>query len=169
MLAGHPYEPLLAVSGIDHTIKIFSPDARARRDAIRGIGVSAADASTFSSLGFGRSRMRRRAAPTSAGAGAATTAESHGQDAGADEAESSDDERAQAPNGLPSRRRMQQEYQITSQNDVDRRGGNRDAFITRSMLAQLAARIQARQMAGDGGGEGEEGTLVIEGEDCTVM
>lgn len=30
---GHPYEPLLAVSGIDNTIKIFSPDARAQADA----------------------------------------------------------------------------------------------------------------------------------------
>lgn len=30
---GHPYEPLLAVSGIDNTIKIFSSDARAQADA----------------------------------------------------------------------------------------------------------------------------------------
>ncbi|KAJ9665507.1 hypothetical protein H2201_004389 [Coniosporium apollinis] len=175
VVQGHPYEPLLAVSGIDHTIKIFSPDARARHDAIRGIGVTAADASTFSSLGFGRSRMRRRAAPTSAATGSTDAEagparpENHREDRAVDEGGSSDDERAQAPNGLPSRRRMHMEYQITSQNDVDRRGGNRDAFITRSMLAQLAARIQARQMAGEGGGEGEEGVLVIEGEDCVVM
>lgn len=33
VILGHPYEPLLAVSGIDNTIKIFSPDARAQADA----------------------------------------------------------------------------------------------------------------------------------------
>jgi nuclear receptor interaction protein len=25
-MTGHPYNPLLAVSGIDHTVKIFSPE-----------------------------------------------------------------------------------------------------------------------------------------------
>ena len=37
---GHPYEPILAVSGIDHTIKIFSPDNRARQDAEDGVNIS---------------------------------------------------------------------------------------------------------------------------------
>ena len=32
--------------------------------------------------------------------------------------------------GLTSRKRMHQSYQILSQNDVQRQGGMRDAFIT---------------------------------------
>lgn len=32
--------------------------------------------------------------------------------------------------GLPSRKRMNESYQITSQNDAERQGGMRDAFIT---------------------------------------
>ena len=36
---GHPYEPLLAASGIDNTIKIFSPDARARAAAKSGLNI----------------------------------------------------------------------------------------------------------------------------------
>lgn len=43
-LAGHPYEPTIAVSGIDKTIKIFSPDARAQYDARRGINIADPDA-----------------------------------------------------------------------------------------------------------------------------
>lgn len=76
---GHPFEPLLAVSGIDSTIKIFSPDARAQEAARLGI-------------------------------------------------KKDDDNEEQEP--LESRKRMQDNYSIMSQNDALRRGGNRDAFIT---------------------------------------
>lgn len=31
VVTGHPYEPKLAVSGIDYTVKIFSPDTVAQR------------------------------------------------------------------------------------------------------------------------------------------
>ena len=34
------------------------------------------------------------------------------------------------PNGLASRKRLRNEYQITSQNDQDRQGGNRNTFLT---------------------------------------
>lgn len=74
---------------------------------------------------------------------------------------------------------MHQEYEITSRNDHDRRGGQRDAFITRSMLAQLAQQIRMRPGgAGGGGGEGEEGQLgfmlgngqvVVNTGDCEIM
>lgn len=37
--AGHPYEPTIAASGIDDTIKIFSPDQRAQEDARRGVNI----------------------------------------------------------------------------------------------------------------------------------
>lgn len=36
---GHPYEPTIAASGIDNTIKIFSPDRRAQQDAKMGINI----------------------------------------------------------------------------------------------------------------------------------
>lgn len=39
MCAGHPYEPTIAASGIDDTIKIFSPDQRAQEDACNGINI----------------------------------------------------------------------------------------------------------------------------------
>jgi nuclear receptor interaction protein len=29
---GHPYEPLLAVSGIDYTVKLFSPDSKLQQE-----------------------------------------------------------------------------------------------------------------------------------------
>lgn len=95
---------MLAVSGIDHTIKIFSPDARAQHDASLGInlGSSITGSSGYSSLS--RHRRRRDREP----------------------------EQEQCPEGtgLTSRKRMHQSYQICSQNDVDRMGGMRDAFIT---------------------------------------
>ncbi|KKA22866.1 WD repeat-containing protein [Rasamsonia emersonii CBS 393.64] len=39
VVQGHPYEPTMAVSGIDNTIKIFSPDRRAQDEARRGINI----------------------------------------------------------------------------------------------------------------------------------
>lgn len=36
---GHPYEPTLAVSGLDNTIKIFSSDRRAQHDARYGVNI----------------------------------------------------------------------------------------------------------------------------------
>ncbi|KAL9126319.1 MAG: hypothetical protein Q9217_004603, partial [Psora testacea] len=104
VIQGHPYEPLLAVSGIDHTIKIFSPDARAQEDAKNGINLSSAihRSHGYSSLSY-PSRPRR----------------------GRDE-----DDEEPAAEGLASRKRMHQSYQIVSHNDVQRQGGMRDAFIT---------------------------------------
>ena len=100
---GHPYEPVLAVSGIDHTIKIFSPDYRAQADAQAGINISSAANGSF---GFSSLSGRRRAGR------------------GSDMDESSRKE------GLSSRKRMHQSYEIVSQNDMQRKGGMRDAFIT---------------------------------------
>lgn len=37
--SGHPYEPTLAVSGLDNTIKIFSSDRRAQHDARHGVNI----------------------------------------------------------------------------------------------------------------------------------
>jgi nuclear receptor interaction protein len=38
-LLGHPYEPTIAASGIDNTIKIFSPDKHSQDNARRGINI----------------------------------------------------------------------------------------------------------------------------------
>ena len=101
---GHPYEPVLAVSGIDHTIKIFSPDHRAQVDAANGINISSA---TNGSSGYSSLSYRRRRSNIDEDSQARTERE-----------------------GLSSRKRIHQQYQITSQNDVQRQGGMRDAFIT---------------------------------------
>ncbi|KAL2037396.1 hypothetical protein N7G274_009881 [Stereocaulon virgatum] len=149
VVQGPPSEPLLAVSGIDHTIKIFSPDSRAQKDAEEGINISSAtnSSSGYSSLS-GRRRQRRDSPPPTA-------------------------EEGPQREGLTSRKRMQNSYQIISQNDVQRQGGMRDAFITRGMLAQLAARLRARQGGADGPGGGvilgEDGEAVIVDDNCTVM
>ncbi|OQE42038.1 hypothetical protein PENCOP_c004G02497 [Penicillium coprophilum] len=39
VVQGHPYEPMIAASGIDKTIKIFSPDQNAQEDARNGINI----------------------------------------------------------------------------------------------------------------------------------
>ncbi|KAI9817859.1 MAG: hypothetical protein M1827_000978 [Pycnora praestabilis] len=142
VVQGHPYEPMIAASGIDHTIKIFSPDARAQEDARSGVNVADRGSSGYSSLGMSRShiggRRRRRSSDTNTEAG-----------------------------GLLSRKCMQKSYEITSQNEVERQGGNNDAFITRGMLAQLAARLRSQQAASGEIGEGGERTVVLD-ENCAV-
>lgn len=144
----------MAVSGIDHTIKIFSPDIRDQGNARKGIGVQSADSNGFSSLNFTRRRRPSRPEP---------------EVEAADDEALSNSENEYAPNGLKSRKRMHQAYQITSKNDMDRRGGRDDYFISQAVFAQLARHIAANQ-----GGEGEvvedgEGSIVITEDNCRVM
>lgn len=137
VVQGHPYETMLAVSGIDHTIKIFSPDARAREAARLGRGIEAHDASEFSSLAWpprfgGRRRASRRSTSHSEPEGGATSEPAvtrHEED------DEDDNDDYVAPAGLGSRRRLHESYQIMQQNDVERQGGNQDAFITVSQLS----------------------------------
>ncbi|KAI7264165.1 WD40 repeat-like protein [Hortaea werneckii] len=191
VVQGHPYETMMAVSGIDHTIKIFSPDARARAKARLGDGISAHDPSQFSSLAYpariGR-RVPRRSQRQSGGEGE-TADRSHDsseppgllplETAVHDTILPEEEEDFVAPSGLQSRKRMQNAHQITSSNDRDREGGNSDAFITRGMLAQIAARIRAHRAAtgevpgqGDGDGdEGEEGPrrIILSDDTCVLQ
>ncbi|KAF3484151.1 wd and tetratricopeptide repeat protein [Arthroderma uncinatum] len=51
VIQGHPYEPTLAVSGIDQTIKIFSPDSRAQEDASKGVNIADPDAQSNMTVG----------------------------------------------------------------------------------------------------------------------
>lgn len=88
-ITGHPYEPMIAASGIDDTIKIFSPDLAAQDDARRGINILNPDSPVNT---FG---------PSVTGIG-----------------------------GLKTAKRMNDSYQIMSQNDVDRQGGMNEAYIT---------------------------------------
>jgi nuclear receptor interaction protein len=39
IVLGHPYEPMIAASGIDNTIKIFSCDRKAQEDARNGVNI----------------------------------------------------------------------------------------------------------------------------------
>lgn len=133
------HETMLAVSGIDHTIKIFSPDARQREVARLGRGITAHDASSFSSIAWPVRIGRRRRQTTS---DQETTSSGHAIPAPSqEEREAAEDEEYIAPNGLRSRKRMHDHYRITQQNDVERAGGNQEAVITvRDLLSYLLAR-----------------------------
>lgn len=129
VVQGHPYETMLAVSGIDHTVKIFSPDHRARTAARLGQGVNAQDPTTFSSLSW-PSRIGRRSVGRRRGTNDAATTSEPAVPRTDSRDEDEEDESFVAPNGLASRRRMKDSYAIMNQNDVERQGGNSDAFLT---------------------------------------
>ena len=108
VVQGHPYEPMIAVSGIDSTVKIFGASARERENAENGIDIANPGGGhhNHSSLRMGGRRRRGQAL------------------------EEDDTEGNRADNGLPSRKAMHQSYEIMSQNDVERRNGVGDAFLT---------------------------------------
>jgi nuclear receptor interaction protein len=116
VVQGHPYEPMIAVSGIDSTVKIFGSGGREREDAEKGINIANPGGGRHSSLGLGGRRRRREAAED-------------------DDAET---EGAIAWNGLSSRKAMNKSYEIMNQNELDRTSGVGDAFITVSVDALFA-------------------------------
>jgi DDB1- and CUL4-associated factor 6 len=124
VVQGHPYEPMIACSGIDSTVKIFGAggESRDREAAAKGIDVANPGGSVHSSLG-GRRRRRAR----------------HSDDEGDNEHQEPDSEGVTA-SGLRSRKAMHKEYEITSQNDAERRRGYGDAFVTVSSLENPCAR-----------------------------
>lgn len=87
VVTGHPYEPKLAVSGIDYTVKIFSPDVVAQRQ-FQGLPV----------------------------------------DSGGEE------DIATGKRASGSRKRMQDSYLITSQNEAMTESGLQEAVHTVRML-----------------------------------
>lgn len=121
VIQGHPYEPMIACSGIDSTIKIFgvAGENRERIDAARGYNVANPGGSVHSSLGYGRRRRRMR---------------DDSDDEAEDDADahSRSETKVEATNtaGLKSRRAMHKSYEIMSQNDVERQRGLHDAFAT---------------------------------------
>lgn len=126
VIQSHPYETMLAVSGIDHTIKIFSPDSRARETARLGRGVSASDPSSFSSIAWPmRARHRPRNRQSNASGESSSTSEPSMPEAAPEE-----NDEFVAPNGLSSRKRMHDSYRIIQSNNLEREGGNNEAVIT---------------------------------------
>ncbi|KAE8150332.1 hypothetical protein BDV25DRAFT_129675 [Aspergillus avenaceus] len=117
VIQGHPYEPTIAASGIDNTIKIFSPDRQAQDSARRGVNILNPE-SPANVLGPSVSNI----------------------------------------GGLKSCKRMQESYQIMSQNDVERHGGMADAQLTREMLARIAVSVR------HGGGQG-----IVVDENCNSL
>ena len=100
---------MLAVSGIDNTIKIFSADGHARENAENGIDVhSSASRRAHSSSLSPRARARRH--------------------------ENAD---ARGPDGLSSKKRLHDSYAIMSQNDVHRQGGLQEAYITVGLFPRI--------------------------------
>ena len=95
---------MLAVSGIDHTIKIFSADGHARENAEKGIDVLTSNQRSSYGTSAPSSRARRQR-----------------QD---------DESNPFQEDGLSSRKRIDKMYQITSQNNAQRQGGLQEAYIT---------------------------------------
>lgn len=120
VVQGHPYEPMIACSGIDSTVKIFGVGNAEREEARQGINVANPGGGVHSSLRLG-GRMARRA----------RLAEEEGE--GETETERAEDERNMPRAGLKSRKAMHRQYEILNQNDVERRRGIGDAFMTVSV------------------------------------
>jgi nuclear receptor interaction protein len=212
VIQGHPYEPMLAVSGIDSTVKIFSPDGRQRYDAKRGIGIEESDHSTFSTLHLGGRRrpqrqdmdalsessdeddshtrvydqwfgiQRHRSVDTDDSLDSLLDVSRNFISDNPEESpllaipqSQSTDTRVRRLNTLPSRKRMDDEYRITNQNDMDRRRGGRaeSSFLSRGMVALLAQRFRAQM--NDMGvdvqelAEGDMSEEALEAEGCVVM
>ena len=111
VVQGHPYEPMIACSGIDSTVKIFGSGARERDNAEKGVDVANPGGGVHSSLRMGGRRARL----------ARLSDESDEVEEGGGEVTSS---------GLRSRKALGKIYEITSQNDVERRRGVGDPFMT---------------------------------------
>lgn len=130
VITGHPYETMLAVSGIDHTVKIFSPDARAREAARLGRGISAHDPSSFSSIAWPVRARRRTRHRESSGDGESTTTSEPAVPNAEEQAAAEDNDEYVAPNGLSSKKRMHDSYRIIQNNNMEREGGSQEAVIT---------------------------------------
>ncbi|KAK5099593.1 hypothetical protein LTR70_002326 [Exophiala xenobiotica] len=135
VIQGHPYEPMIACSGIDSTVKIFGPggDNRERYDARRGINIANPGGGRHSSLGMmGRARRRRQAGEVDS-----DTEENEQQQ----EEVNADDPESVVRGGLKSKRvPMDKVYEIISQNNAERQRGVGDAFMTVSDLDDILIR-----------------------------
>ncbi|KAI1613454.1 hypothetical protein EDD37DRAFT_218135 [Exophiala viscosa] len=124
VVQGHPYEPMIACSGIDSTIKVFGPagESRERYTAEKGLDVANPGGSVHSSLRFDGRRSTRRMRQ------------------GDEDDSDIDVDVEHSSNGLETRRAMHREYEITSQNDAERRRGVGDTLVTVGTMEALLAR-----------------------------
>lgn len=131
VVQGHPYEPLIACSGIDSTIKIFGPggDSREREYAERGIDIANPGGGLHSSLHWGARRRGHRR----------PRADDNDDDDDDDDDEDSDEDE-DSSRRLPSRRAMHRSYEIISQNDVERRRGAGETYVTVGAMEELLLR-----------------------------
>ncbi|KAL9105919.1 MAG: hypothetical protein Q9227_008979 [Pyrenula ochraceoflavens] len=67
VIQGHPYEPMIACSGIDNTIKVFSPDERLQTDARDGVNLLNPNGPGTSSLRLTGRRPRSQPSPPASG------------------------------------------------------------------------------------------------------
>ena len=150
MIIGHPYEPMLAVSGMDYTVKIFSADRRAQHDARHGINIGLQRAgSDLSGLPIGLGLPGRRffrlernqigqpeRSFTQAPFATATDESNRGGvtrgKPGDDDDDDDEDDIKNCPptnNGLASRRRIHQSKEIMAQNEKNRLEGLHNAHL----------------------------------------
>jgi nuclear receptor interaction protein len=109
-----------ACSGIDNTVKIFSPDAYVRRNAALAIGVEQADPTNFPSIMYGRRRGGNDATDDNAN--------------GLEGAEGEYDGHKRTEKGLKSRQRLHKAYELASQNDARSSRGMDSTFISSSVV-----------------------------------
>lgn len=125
VVQGHPYEPMIACSGIDSTVKIFGigGDSRERENAKQGKDVANPGGTVHSSLRFGRRRTTRRMR--------------QGED------EDSDDAGGNEPvptKGLKTCRAMHRRDEIVGQNAAEQRHSAGNTFVTVGSMEALLAR-----------------------------
>lgn len=144
VIQGHPYEPMIACSGIDSSVKIFAPggDSRDRYLARQGIDIANPGGARHSSLGLGRMRRRRRHVDDVTDSNSDDDNDNEeGEDKDKQSKKAVEDGEGVAPGGLKSRRvSMDRVYQITSQNNAERHRSEGDAFMTVSEMDDFLLR-----------------------------
>lgn len=144
VVQGHPYEPLIAVSGIDSTVKIFGQSgeagmlSRERFKAVKGLEIANPGGGRHSTLamGFGighRRRAAQRRANEEGDSGDVDDGDTDQASPAAVKHEQFEVDEKVVRGGLRSRRAMDRVYQITSQNNAERQRGVGDAFMTVSL------------------------------------
>lgn len=140
VVQGHPYEPMIACSGIDSTIKIFGPggDSRERFHARQGFNIANPGGGRHSSLGLGPGRRRRMRVTdddnsdnNDAEREAAAAAKNAAEEEAARIRDLEENPDAVAKGGLRSRRVPADRIsEIASQNNTERRHGVGEAYMT---------------------------------------
>ncbi|KAK5101859.1 hypothetical protein LTS08_004318 [Lithohypha guttulata] len=175
VVQGHPYEPMIACSGIDSTIKIFGPggDNRERYYARYGKDIANPGGGGHSSPGHGMRRRRPHQLDGGEIEGDAARTASREEP----ELPKWDDPDTVAKGGLKSRRVPEDKfYEIFSQNNAGRQremGGETFMTVQQAMFARLLLAAQNGELQGveavGGQGLGEGGGTLLVNDDCRTM